>query len=408
MSTWGTGPFQNDTALDFLGYVEDLEHPGEVLRELLGAILSEENVLHDFILEMGIAASVIIAVKVEPTLDPDTAERVGESPSLEALPVTDDLVEMALRTLYRALRPWGRQSGTNGLYSLWCDAGEVEEHVDALRPYIGALERGVHIVDDDDPGPLQSGESGERRTADESETPLVQARLRSLALGALVFPPNALSAEAGEPEADSHAFSEGCQELALGSVVYAAAKVVQETMDDLRVLDRRDVSVRDVGWDALRLLKHLPWRFASTYDVSFARRFLVTVTVMADRLGRATPYVNCIADQLAARMLCDEAADLIRRYSGLDFSQAVILSSQVEKLFDFRRDVFDYGNLYASTSLRSLAAGSIRLIPESWGPDGFPDRLPDTTEWFTSFGAERPAHPYTAASGEFPDPERWP
>lgn len=139
MGASGTGPFENDGALDLCDELRDLD--GKAVRDLLKSTLAtvagfdEDDYLEKDQAEAAVAAAAIVA-----------ARRVGDDATLRrcdldvAVPDNlDDLVEVAVAALLRVV---GQESE---LSNLWADTvydgdwrARVQANVDALQGTSGA------------------------------------------------------------------------------------------------------------------------------------------------------------------------------------------------------------------------------------------------------------------------------
>lgn len=122
MGAFGTGPFENDTALDFLGDVGDAapaDRQDMVLAALDRVLLAEGYVDADDMSE-AIAAAAAISASMSPGI-------AGDEPYLpewleeRALDTDGELVEKSRQVLRRAL-----SSDENEWWDLWAEAGETE------------------------------------------------------------------------------------------------------------------------------------------------------------------------------------------------------------------------------------------------------------------------------------------
>jgi hypothetical protein len=135
MGATGTGPFENDDALDFLDDVEDSE-PTERRKKVVAAM---ERVLGDqgYIEAPRMAEAVAAAAVVAASDDPESA--AGEPylpPWLDREPIEVDerLEELATQTLHRALR-----HDDNEWWELWEEADASDEVTEVLSRYLDAL-----------------------------------------------------------------------------------------------------------------------------------------------------------------------------------------------------------------------------------------------------------------------------
>ncbi len=129
MGAIGSGPFENDDALDFLDGLEDLppaDRPARVLQALDGVLLTTSYVQAPQMCEAVAGASAVGA-----SLRPDLAAGEPYLPgwvATEPLPDDEELVEKSRQVLRRAVR-----SHDNEWWELWAEAGLADDVVDACR-----------------------------------------------------------------------------------------------------------------------------------------------------------------------------------------------------------------------------------------------------------------------------------
>ena len=130
MGATGSGPFENDDALDFLDALEDLpapDRPGRVLEALDTVLLSTGLVEAPEMCE-AVAAAAAVGASVNPTAaadEPYLPDWLTASP----LPVGDEeLVEKSRQVLRRAVR-----SHDNEWWELWDEAGLADDVVASCR-----------------------------------------------------------------------------------------------------------------------------------------------------------------------------------------------------------------------------------------------------------------------------------
>jgi hypothetical protein len=136
MGAWGTGPFQNDEALDFLGGVEEAARSGR-----LGALEPPlEHVVHsgDYLNAPEVTEAVAAAAVVGAVLNPAAAAGAPNLPEwVVQVPgerLDNELVELARRALRRALQPQDNEA-----HELWAEAGAADEWQGELRRVLGWL-----------------------------------------------------------------------------------------------------------------------------------------------------------------------------------------------------------------------------------------------------------------------------
>lgn len=121
MGAFGTGPFENDTALDFLSEIGDAapaERPDLVLSALDRVLLAEGFVDADDMCE-AIAAAAAVSASISPGIagdEPYLPDWLEERP----LDTDEELVEKSRTVLRRALR-----AEDGEWWLLWEEAGET-------------------------------------------------------------------------------------------------------------------------------------------------------------------------------------------------------------------------------------------------------------------------------------------
>jgi uncharacterized membrane protein len=129
MGAIGSGPFENDDALDFLDELEDLrpaDRPARVLEALDGVLLRTTFVQAPLMCEAVAGAAVVGA-----SLSPEAAAGEPYLPTwvaAEPLPADEELVEKSRQLLRRAIR-----SRDTEWWELWDEAGQADEAVAACR-----------------------------------------------------------------------------------------------------------------------------------------------------------------------------------------------------------------------------------------------------------------------------------
>jgi hypothetical protein len=130
MGAWGTGPFQNDEALDFLAGVEDAAVSGRlgVLERPLEHVVHSGDYLEAPEVTEAVAAAAVVGAVLNPMAaadEPDIPEWVSQ---LDGDRLDNELVELARRVLRRALSP-----EDNEAHELWAEAGAVSDWQRDLR-----------------------------------------------------------------------------------------------------------------------------------------------------------------------------------------------------------------------------------------------------------------------------------
>ncbi|SEF87361.1 protein of unknown function [Thermomonospora echinospora] len=128
MGTWDVGPFDNDTAADFAGRLDDLpeqERPAAI-RAVLTAVLAEQDYLDSDYAVEAVAAAALIAAQCPGGRPVDSA--YGPDKPVPELPA--DLRPLAVQAIDRIL---GEDSE---LQQLWDDGGvnrAWHDEMDGLR-----------------------------------------------------------------------------------------------------------------------------------------------------------------------------------------------------------------------------------------------------------------------------------
>jgi hypothetical protein len=118
MGAWGTGPFDNDDAVDFAASLDDLEpeHRADAIREALADAAAETDYLERDTGGAAIAAAALVAAQ---SPDGDPVDPVhGPQQTVPQLPA--DLRPVAVQALTRAL------ADNSELFELWTDAPDGE------------------------------------------------------------------------------------------------------------------------------------------------------------------------------------------------------------------------------------------------------------------------------------------
>ncbi|GAA2386762.1 DUF4259 domain-containing protein [Nonomuraea africana] len=136
MGTWDIGPFDNDSAADWCGGLDDApaERRAELIRQALATAAGAADYLDGDDAGAAIAAAAIVASQrggpaITTPYAPDFLVRGG------AVELPSDLAELALRALDRVV---GDESEWR---DLWAEAGALPEATAALAPIRAALGR---------------------------------------------------------------------------------------------------------------------------------------------------------------------------------------------------------------------------------------------------------------------------
>lgn len=129
MGAIGSGPFENDDALDFLDQLEDLppqDRQARALEALDGVLLTTSYVEAPQMCE-AVAAAAAVGASLSPELaagEPDLPAWTATQP----LPDDEELVEKSRQVLRRAIR-----SRDSEWWELWDEAGLADDAVTACR-----------------------------------------------------------------------------------------------------------------------------------------------------------------------------------------------------------------------------------------------------------------------------------
>ena len=135
MGANGTGPFENDDALDFLDLLEDAapdERRARVERAM-GRVVGSRTYIEAPEMAEAIAAAVVVAAS-------DDFESAIREPYLprwiedEPIEVDEGLEDLATQALRRALRP-----DDNEWWELWDEARATDDITDRLSRYLQTL-----------------------------------------------------------------------------------------------------------------------------------------------------------------------------------------------------------------------------------------------------------------------------
>ncbi|WDZ83373.1 DUF4259 domain-containing protein [Micromonospora cathayae] len=136
MGTWGAGPYDNDTAADFCGLLNDAEpaRRAELVRAALHTAATTDGYLDSYFADRAIAAAAIVA-----------AQRTGVPPQSAYAPdflvaggsvdLPADVGPLAVAALDRVV---GADSEWRELWSEAADPGEASRTVAELRAVLAA------------------------------------------------------------------------------------------------------------------------------------------------------------------------------------------------------------------------------------------------------------------------------
>ncbi len=131
MGAWGSGPFDNDGALDLLGGLDGAADPAGALAGAMREILAETDYVESPEMSGAVAAACLVGARVIGAESDRVATRWLEANPFEA---DAGLRALAVSLLERAVRP-----DDNEVYELWDDAGGLRGWLDTLTPYREAL-----------------------------------------------------------------------------------------------------------------------------------------------------------------------------------------------------------------------------------------------------------------------------
>ncbi|MGN6089872.1 MAG: DUF4259 domain-containing protein [Actinomycetales bacterium] len=132
VGAWGTGPFENDDAMDFLGDLVDADDVPETLRQTFAG-MDTEAYLDAPDAAAAIAGAALVAIRLDDSLAPDDAV-IQEVLEKHQFDVPDDLRAAAAHALEAAMRPTD-----NEWFELWDEAGQISAVRDAVGAYRDVL-----------------------------------------------------------------------------------------------------------------------------------------------------------------------------------------------------------------------------------------------------------------------------
>jgi hypothetical protein len=135
VGTWGTGPFDNDTAADWCGDLDEADPAQRVsmIREALAAVVDEDGYLDSDLAVEAIAAAAIVASQCPGGLPIDSSYAPDFLATGTALSPPGDLPQLALQALDRIV---GDDSEWR---ELWEDSDSFAEAIAELQPIRAAL-----------------------------------------------------------------------------------------------------------------------------------------------------------------------------------------------------------------------------------------------------------------------------
>jgi hypothetical protein len=226
----------------------------------------------------------------------------------------------------------------------------------------------------------------------EAKAEEVRQRMLALADDLRSFSPvmfGALDEEDEEAEDGEEGLSVSPEDarLAAGALVYASDIFVDELFEDVQTLTQEDTNVTECD-GPLWHFEELPARYALQYDGLFARRFLVTVIAMITRFTDGSfQQLSCVAEELALRLLLNEAHVTLETFGLLDDG----VSAALEAFAD---------NVYEDMDHEWLYDDSVDGIDESPVGEALGVAPMGFKAWFTPFSKDRYVHPYAADERE--------
>ncbi|MGW3109987.1 hypothetical protein [Streptomyces sp. NPDC001091] len=237
--------------------------------------------------------------------------------------------------------------------------------------------------------------SAERAEAEyDAEAKAEEAREQMLGLADELrsFPPvmfGVLDEDDEEAEESEDGFSVSLENarLAAGALVWATDVLLDQLFEDVHTLTEEDITVAECEGH-LWHLEDLPARYALQYDGMFARRFLVTVVAMTTRFtGGRFQRLSCVAEELALRLLLNEAHVTLETFGLLDDGVSAALEAFTENVYEDMDHVWLYDDAMDGID-ESPVGEALRVAPM-----GF-------KAWFTPFNRDRHVHPYAADEPE--------
>ena len=142
MGAWGTGPFESDGALDFVGELADGPADAVVvrLRAAMTGVLETDDYIDIDDMDAAISAACLVAARIDPTVlvDPNGRHYLDRL-NFEA---DDGLRELAVRVFVRAFEP-----KDNEWFALWAEPGEFPDLSEAaLAPFRAVVKTDPHVA----------------------------------------------------------------------------------------------------------------------------------------------------------------------------------------------------------------------------------------------------------------------
>lgn len=372
--------------MNFIAFLEQASDQGRVIRDILEAILEEDDHVPAEVMRIGIACAVLVALQIDSRIAIEALRSRKITPT-----VTPEIRIMARDLLQFAMTPRDPIHGTNDLYAQWKVAGEMDEACKELDKYLKALAGpDLHLAYSPNSESLEPDyplTPLPERAVIESERSRIRQRASSL---------RAIQIETfNDPKDDfwynDLVFERNICEFAGGAIIDGSRSLIDDIFDDLKLLDVRGGSLASAGPGDFKFLDALPWRFASSYDSSFVRKFVVTAIDTAQSLIRDNG-LSCAstAVDFVCRSLSWKVESLIQAYAGLDEVGGQALAQRVARELHQSENRRDLWELSRSSSHYRIS----KMIPFiSDGYDG-PPRLIQPDRWFLPFAPDESASPY--------------
>jgi hypothetical protein len=134
MGAWGSGWFENDDAMDFLGdLAEDPRRVAVVLEQTMRRVVDAQGYVEVTDVSVAVAGAAVVAARLSGQLPTDPA--VTDYVQQLDVEISDSLRDTALQVLVRAL-----EEPDNEWFELWAEAGQIEEQREVLAELRRLLE----------------------------------------------------------------------------------------------------------------------------------------------------------------------------------------------------------------------------------------------------------------------------
>jgi hypothetical protein len=133
MGAWGCGPFDNDTADDFLAELVRTDDTPAHLRKVLSRVADAPGRVDAVDGDRAAAAAALVAIRFAGLeMDPELADDLGA----HMFDCAEDLAALAGRALDRLLDP-----ADNEWHDLWVRSNGLDEVAEELEPFRRAVAR---------------------------------------------------------------------------------------------------------------------------------------------------------------------------------------------------------------------------------------------------------------------------